>query len=115
MTVFSCNHQVEFLYSDRLNTEPLWIQMPQGVISSVEILLPHCEGCKEVRVHKVPLVQFVNMDHSHTRKVQVFFGGGSRLALSHSIIPRPARRIVGIHPVNNVLSKRPVEGLLPLP
>lgn len=32
-----------------------------------------------------------------------FLGGGSCLAFSHNVIPLPARRIVGIHPVKNVL------------
>jgi hypothetical protein len=31
--------------------------------------------------------------------------GGSSLAFSHKVIPLPARRIVGIHPVNNVLER----------
>lgn len=34
-----------------------------------------------------------------------FLGGGSTLERSHSDIPLPARRIVGIHPVKIVLQK----------
>lgn len=45
-------------------------------------------------------------------KSSSFFGGVSGLAFAHNVNPLPARKIVGIHPVNNVLFQKEKESML---